>query len=387
MARKVMSVIGVLVLATLAAGCLSVPGNTAQISLVSTTTVGGWSYAYYQNTAYPCSISGYQTFTIGTKVGSSPSAPAPLWVFMHGGGAGFFDASGTPQPDATQMTEEPAANQRANLMNTSLVSRVRSDPLGYRLLAVSYCNRDVYSGTGQSDPNNPNLLADGSTRVTDGLQATKAAIQFTQTTLPTTKTILHGASAGSAGAYYVAYALQLQGDPPAGVVADASVVNSEADAAAYSQGACTKGDFSAAGQAAVAARVDPQIADPANEVDKLVTAGSLTVPLLNIWNHHDVNTCGSNNMSCPLRNGTTETLSVTDCEHQPLAAAITAEGSSSTSENLPLCVSTVGNPGACDKHQVTVDSAGLTNTDPFSSPDYYTTIMNWADARATATAG
>ena len=264
------------------------------------------------------------------------------------------------------------------------MSRVRSDPLGYRMLAVSYCNRDVYSGTGQSDPNNPNLLPDGSTRVTDGLQATKAAIQFTQSTLPTTGTILHGTSAGSAGAYYVAYALQLQGDPPAGVVADASVVNSEADSAAFAQGACTKGDFSPAGQAAVAARVDPQIADPANEVDKLVAAGSLTVPLLNIWNHHDVNTCGSHYMSCPLRDGTTETLSVTDCEHQPLAAAITAEGPSSTSENLPLCVSTVGNPGACDKHQVTVGSAGLTNTDPSSPPDYDTTIMNWADARATS---
>jgi len=387
MVRRVMSISLVVVLATLAAGCLSLPGSTTQISLVSTTTVGGWSYAYYQNTAYPCSISGYQTFTIGTRVGSSSSAQAPLWVFMHGGGAGFFDASGTPQPDATQMTQEPAANQRSNLMNTSLVSRVRSDPLGYRMLAVSYCNRDIYSGTGQTDPNNPNLLPDGSSRVTDGLQATKAAIQFTQATLPTTKTILHGASAGSVGAYYVAYALQLQGIPPAGVVADASVLNAEADTAAYTQGACTKGDFSPAGQAAVAARVDPQIADPANEVDKLVAAGSFTVPLLNIWNHHDVNTCGSHYMTCPLRNGTTQTLSVTDCEHQPLAAAITAEGPSSTSENLPLCVSTVGHPGACDKHQVTVDSAGLTNTDPSSPPDYYTTIMNWADARVTAATG
>jgi hypothetical protein len=134
----------------------------------------------------------------------------------------------------------------------------------------------------------------------------------------------------------VAYALQLQGDPPAGVVADASVVNTEADAAAYTQGACTKSDFSPTGQAAVAPRIDPQIADPAHQVDKLVAAGSLTVPLLNIWNHHDVNTCGSNSMNCPLRNGTTETLSVTDCEHQPLAAAITAEGSSQYVGEPPL---------------------------------------------------
>jgi hypothetical protein len=385
MFRKVLGFAMVLVIVTIAAGCINLPGNTSQISLVSTSSSGGWTFSYYQNTAYPCSISGYQTFTIATKNGSSASAQAPLWVFMHGGGAGFFDPSGTPQPDATQMTQEPAVNQRSNLLSTSLTSRVRSDPLGYRLLAVSYCNRDVYGGTGQTDPNNPNKLPDGSSRTTNGLFATKAAIQFTQATFLTSKTILHGASAGSAGAYYVAYALQLQGIPPAGVVADASVINTEADTAAYTQAACTKEAFSPSGQTAIEARVDPTIADPANEVDKLVSGGLLTVPLLNIWNHHDSNSCGSHTMNCPLRNGSTEVLSVTDCEHQPLAAAITALGSSTKSANLPVCVSTTGNPGACDKHQVTVDSAGLTNTDPSSSPDYFTTIMNWADARATAT--
>jgi hypothetical protein len=88
--------------------------------------------------AYPCSISGYQTFTIATKTGSSATTSAPLWIFMHGGGVGFFDATGTPLSDATQMTEEPAINQRSNLLSTTgLVSRVRSDPAGYRMLAVS----------------------------------------------------------------------------------------------------------------------------------------------------------------------------------------------------------------------------------------------------------
>lgn len=380
MVGKVLRLIAGLALVVGTAGCINLPGDASHISLVSTSTVSGWRFDFYRNTAYPCSISGYQPFTIATSVGSSPTASAPMWVFLHGGGAGFFDTSGTPLPDSTQMTEELPGAQRANLLGTALLARVRADAAGYRLLAVSYCNRDVYGGTGQVDPNNPNPAPGGGTRTTNGLQATKAAIQFAQGAYPTGKTILHGASAGSAGAYYVAYALQLQGIAPAGVVADASVINAEADTAAYNQGACSKGDYSPAGQSGVAARVDPAIADPADEVDRLVSSGRLTVPLLHIWNHDDSNDCGKSTMSCPLRNGGTVVLTVTDCKHQPLAAAITALGAGTRSKNLPLCVSTV-TPGTCDKHQVTIASEGLTNTDPSSPADYFTTIMSWADAR------
>ena len=79
------------------------------------------------------------------------------------------------------------------------------------MLAVSYCNRDIYSGTGQTDPNNPNKNTDGSARTTNGLQATKAAIAFTESTYPTSKYFLAGGSAGSAGAYYVGWSEQLSG--------------------------------------------------------------------------------------------------------------------------------------------------------------------------------
>jgi len=70
------------------------PGRTDKIEFVSTSTVNGWKYEYFRNTAYPCSISGYQTFVIGTKLGSSDTAQRPLWVHMHGGGVGFFHANG-----------------------------------------------------------------------------------------------------------------------------------------------------------------------------------------------------------------------------------------------------------------------------------------------------
>ena len=383
MHRRLMIAVLVATLGFAASGCLALPGSTGQIALIDTTTVNGWRLDTYRNTAYPCSISGYQTFTIGTRIDTLPSTTAPLWVFLHGGGSGFFDTSGEPQPDATQMTEEPAAAQRNNLMtSTGLLGQVRADPLGYRLLAVSYCNRDGYGGTGQVDPDNPNLLADGSSRRTNGMLATKAAIQYTMANHTTSATILHGASAGSAGAYEVAWGLQLQGAPPAGVVADASVLNIEATAAAYAQGACTQAGDSPAGQEALGAHVDPVVASTANEPDRLVADGRLTVPLLHIWNHDDVRSCGNHVLACPLRDGTTVTATVTDCKHAPLAAAIEAQGAATTSRNLPLCVTTGDHAYPCDKHQVTIAAVGLSNTDPSSPADYMTTIMQWADARA-----
>lgn len=378
-----------LALALVVAACvppLSGQGLTADISLLSTSTASGWTFDYYINRAYPCSISGFQTFTIATKVGSSPTASRPLWVFLHGGGVGFFDASGTPHPDTMWMTQESAGTQRSMLLGAGLHDRVRTDPAGFRLVGVSYCNRDLYTGGLQTDPNNPNRLPDGSPRTTNGLYSTKAAIQFATAHDPTTKFFLHGGSAGSAGSYYVAWALQQQGTPPAGVVADASVVNFEAGTAAYQQGACRNNNFAPDATPIVAQRLHPEIADVANEADKLVAQGKLTVPLLNIWNHGDVNTCGSTPMACPERDGSTPTLGVTDCTHDPLRQAIAALGSTSRSKNLPLCVSTADHPGACDKHVVT-NVAGLTNTDPSSPPDYLTTIMSWVHARLADPAG
>jgi hypothetical protein len=377
--RALVALVGLMVVALSMTACLTIAGDTSHIQFVSTSTVNGWQYDYYENMAYPCSISGFQTFVVGTKVGSSPATSSPLWVWMHGGGVGYFDASGTPQPDSSQMTQNSAASLQASLTNPGLSANIQADPAGFRMLAVSYCDRDIYSGTGQTDPNNPNKNADGSAKTTNGLQATKAAVAFTEAKYTTSKYFLAGGSAGSAGAYYVGWAEQLSGNPPAGVVGDASVVNVEEGSAAYQQGVCRNGNFDPNAQPIISQRVDPQIADLNNEMDKLVTSGRLTVPLLHIWNHADTNTCGSTPMQCPLRDGTVVTMGTTDCDHQPLAAAITAKGPGSTSENLPLCVQLPGTP-SCSLHVVTTH-AGLTNSDPTSPPDYLAAIMTWVDAR------
>ncbi len=381
MRRTVGALLGVSVAALGMTACLTLPGDTGHIQLVSSSTANGWQYSYYENTAYPCSISGYQTFVIGTKVGSSATASSPLWVWMHGGGVGYFNASGTPEPNSSNMTQDSAGALQSTLTNPGLSANIQADPAGFRMLAVSYCNRDLYSGTGQTDPNNPNVNADGSVETTNGLQATRAAITFTEAKYPTSKYFLAGGSAGSAGAYFVAWAQQLDGNPPAGVVGDASVKNVEEGQAAYQQGVCQNGTFDPTADSIISQRIDPQIADINNEPDKLVSSGQLTVPLLHIWNQADTNTCGATPMQCPLRNGTVVTMGATDCDHQPLAEAITAEGPNSKSENLPLCVQLPGT-APCSLHVVTTHT-GLTNLDPDSPSNYLAAIMSWVDARLT----
>jgi hypothetical protein len=172
--------------------------------------------------------------------------------------------------------------------------------------------------------------------------------------------------------------MQLQGISPAGVVADASIVNVEAFQVGNAAGICTDKN-SAERTSAVAARIHPDLANVGNETDKLVSSGRLTVPLLHIWNHGDVNTCGAPPVACPMRDGSTVTLGYTDCIHEPLKRAIEAQGATSRSRNLPLCVDADPTPD-CSVHVVT-NKGGLTNTDPSSPPDYFTTIMSWVHTR------
>lgn len=372
---------GVVILIATLAACvppLKAPGDTASIQLVSTSTLNGWRYDYYRNGAYPCSVSGYQTFAIGRKVGSSNTSPAPLWAFMHGGGAGYFDASGNPIPSTGQKVEESFGSLQTKLNNNGLIGKVRSDAAGFRTLAVSYCSHDIYAGANTTDPHNPNTTPDGKPRTTNGLLATKAAIQFAQGLYPTTKTFLHGGSAGSVGTFGVAWSMQLQGIAPAGVVADASIVNAEAFHAGNAAGICTD-DNDPARVGAIAARVHPDLANINNEADKLVTSGRLTVPLLHIWNHGDQNTCGSPAVDCPLRDGSHVTTGYTDCIHEPMRAAIAALGPGSRSMNFPVCVDNDATLD-CSTHVVT-NKVGLTNTDPSTPADYLTAIVNWVHAR------
>jgi hypothetical protein len=362
------------------AGCHPVgePGKTDRIEFVGTTTVDGYKFDQYRNLSYPCSISGYQTFVIGTKVGSSDTATRPLWVRMRGGGVGFFDSSGNPQPSAGNKSEESAATSISFVRDVGLMALVRADTAGFRLVSVSMCDHDIYSGGDQPDPNNPNTLPDGSGRTVNGLFATKAAIQFARAKYPTSKFFLHGTSAGSAGALSVSWGLQKQGIPPAGSVVDSGEINLEWEQARNAQGICDS-QRGAGALAAIQARLQYELADIKNEPDKLVSRGELTVPLLHTWSRADPNVCGATPMSCPLRDGTTTTLGSADCAHEPLRAAIAGLGPSSRSRNLRVCVSPASAPGSCATHVVT--NKDTPNTDPAEPADYNGAILDWVHAR------
>ena len=345
---------GVLIALLVAAACvppLSSPGNTGSIQLVSTSVESGYRVEYYRNTAYPCSISGYQTFTIAYREGQPATTAAPLWTYLHGGAVGWFDSSGKPRPDDAFMREEGPAPLTSG---GGLTGKVLADPAGFRRLGVSMCNRDLYSGGGLVDPNNPNKLANGSARTTNGLFATKAAIQFTRNRFATTKHFVQGGSAGSIGAYSVAWSLQQQGLAPAGIVADSFVLNQEWGQAVQSQGVpCPTAELAIANMTAIKALLHPDIGDIANATDKLVAEGRFTVPIAQVWSHGDPWGCGSTPMVCPLRDGTTVVLGGTDCMNEPLRRVIAAQGPSSRSLSLSLCVD-----AGCSRHVLT-SSAGV----------------------------
>ena len=360
------------------AGCVPMasPGKTGQIEFVASSTNGEWKWDHYRNLAYPCSISGYQTFVIGTKVGSSDTATRPLWVRMRGGGVGFFDSNGNPQPSAGNKSEESAATSISFVPDRALTGLVRSDPVGFRIVSVSMCNHDIYSGGDQPDPNNPNTTPDGKPRTVNGLFATKAAIAFAKERYPTGKVILHGTSAGSAGVYSVSYSMQEEGVPPAGAIADSGSVNRQWEAARAAQGICGD-DGRAVG--AIAARLHPGLTRPLNQPDLLISRGDLAVPFLHTWSRADPNVCGDTPMTCTLADGSTTTMGSADCSHELIRSAIAGLGPGSRSRNLRLCVSPADAPGSCATHVVTNNTGP--NTDPAEAADYRATIMDWVHSR------
>ncbi|MEU4567196.1 hypothetical protein [Micromonospora sp. NPDC023956] len=348
----------------------------SKISVIASTTTGGWTYDTYRNRAYECSLGGFQTFTIGTRVGSSATQPAPLWTYLHGGGTGYFDPSGTPQPDDNHMREETPQQQRESLIEVALTARLRSASANNRLLAVSMCNRDIYGGVGLPDPNN--VTPEGRNRTTNGLLSTKAAVQFTTSRYRTNDNFLYGTSAGSHGTFHVSYGLQLQGLAPAGLVADSGVINTLAQERPNPDPACGRTDE---WRDIFPRRLHPAITNGDNDPDQLVSSGALRVPVLQVWSRNDGGQCGARPMACPLRDGSTPTMGSTDCTHELLRLAIADQGPTSRSYSMRLCVSPPGQPGTCTVHTPTTD-VGAVNTLPSEPADFNAKILSWVQQRS-----
>jgi hypothetical protein len=253
-----------------------------------------------------------------------------------------------------------------------------SAPDGFRVLLVSMCNHDVYAGGDKPDPNNPNVEADGTPVTSNGLFATKAAIQYARDHFPTTDYFLHGTSAGSAGSFHVAWALQQQQIPPAGIVADSGIVNEAWERDQIDQGLPCARPVNAIGL--ITARWHPDVANIENQPDLLVSDGRLKVPVMHVWNQGDRNTCGDVPMACTLRDGTTVTMASAQCVHEPMRLAIAAQGPASRSANLGVCVDDSVTPEPCDVHVVT-NKGNAVNLDPALPADFLPVITSWVQAR------
>lgn len=355
---------------------LEAPGKTGRISLIASQVESGYRFDTYVNNDYPCSISGYQTFTIASPDGSNPSESRPLFVHLRGGGIGFFSADGTPQPGATNKTQETPTYQRNRILEGDFLSLARADAVGYRFLVVSMCSHDVYAGSDRPDPGNPNLT-DGKTPTVNGLYSTRAAIQYARSAFPSDDIVLHGTSAGSYGVVTVGWALQKAGTPATAIIADSGVLNLGYERSMIADGLPCAATPEASQR--VMARWHPDIANEANQANFLVSSGRLTTPILQVWNRGDYGQCGMTNTACQLPDGSTETMEAVACLHEPLRAAIAAQGPTSRSLNMRLCVEG-GRPAACDLHMPTVRD-GVTNTDPAFPSDFEPVIIDWLHAR------
>ena len=253
---------------------------------------------------------------------------------MHGGGAGYFDASGNPIPATGQKVEESFDSLRTKLDNNGLIGKVRADAAGFRTLAVSYCSHDIYAGANTPDPHNPNTTPDGKPRPPTACSRPRPRSSSPRATTRRPRRSSTAAAPGSAGTFGVAWSMQLQGIAPAGVVADASIVNAEAFAAGNAAGICTD-DNDPARAAAIAARVHPALAEHrqrARQARLERSAHRAAAAHLEPRRREHVRLAAGR---CPLRDGSHVTMGYTDCIHEPMRAAIAAQGPGSRSMNLP----------------------------------------------------
>lgn len=352
--------------------------STSGIHHVATTQRGVWRYDQYRNPAYPCSTSGSSTFTIATRTDVSADAVRPLWVYLHGGGFGYFDSHGGPQPGTGLMVEETPLRQvgfleRGDSNSGGVLAEVRAATdatSGYRMLAVSMCNHDGYMGGVDRDPNHPFGLPVG------GLAATKAAIAFTLRTVPTDDYLLHGTSSGSFGAWGVAWAMDEMGVPAAGVIGDSGIFNEAYEGAVVGEKGC--GDPYAEGYTTFRRRVHPDLRGAANRPGALVADGRISSPVLDVYVPNDPIWCGDNPVSCPV-GGVTVPMGATDCMHEEMTRAIAAQGPASRSATMKVCVDDPRLVGDCDRHVPSVITGAV--SDPLPPRNFQAAIMRWARDR------
>lgn len=357
-------------------------------------TVDGWRYDFYVNHDAPCSESGAQTFLVATDVDSVSTDAAPLWTFLHGGGAGYYSENGAPMPNDRNKRQEDAQGLFGKL-DGGLVGRAKNSPEAFRFLAVSMCSHDTYAGNYTLDPGNDTIYQGQQGVPTTGLAATVAAINWVKANYTTTEVVLHGGSAGSVGTFHVGYWMQENGQAPAAMVADSAVINTlwqnEQNNIGpvlpdNSENRCYR---SPEAMERIPGRWDPLFQTEDDQAHLRISSGQLTVPVMHVWSTNDFNQCGSRSMDCPLPGGAFEVMGSAECNNQPIRDAIVAQNDERFVD-FEVCVDRPGQNYSenCDWH-VPTQTDGVPNT--YANPgeperDYNGVILGWVEARVAAAA-
>ena len=188
-----------------------------------------WKLDFYRNLGYNAGLSGNYTFLVAEPL-DNPGAEAPLWVYLHGGGIGYFDEQGVYHATGNQTQDtwnheetfedlrkiglRPIIDKNGQPIDNTVTRRIKE---GYRLLVVSMSDHDLYLGLGTPYPNNPKGGE------VNGLQATMAAIDYAVANYPTTHVFAHGTSAGGLGVWGLAVGFAAEGKPLTGVVSDSGL--------------------------------------------------------------------------------------------------------------------------------------------------------------------
>ncbi len=292
------------------------------------------SLDFYRNEAYDCGKSGKFTFLVIDPL-NNDGAEAPLWVFLRGGGVGYYNEDGTYQGGEAfenNFNTEADLEYLVDTVNNNIFDRdgqpryfntlLKRLLEGYRVLVPSLCDHDLHSGTGTEYPNNPNDVVPE----VNGLQANMAATQFVATNkelYPTTDVFVHGLSAGSVGSYALAYSFAQEGIDLTGAIMDSYLISDRLQTL-IDREVVTKPNFTAGFRAeAVIQKIGP-FADPGAGLfpDETVAAGFDDVPLFDL-DGNDSGYCGGERPPIPEA----EAEGRTNCEylHGGLAEAIDAQ--------------------------------------------------------------
>ena len=143
----------------------AVERRTDAITLAGEQTLFSVGYTFdldfYRNNAYSCGLSGNYTFMVVNPVSGDETYEAPLWVYLHGGGAGFYDENGDYQAVGNQTEDtwnreetfddflvkqlQGPIVENGQPKDITLTRRIQE---GYRVVMVSMCDHDQYSGLG-----------------------------------------------------------------------------------------------------------------------------------------------------------------------------------------------------------------------------------------------